>query len=220
LNGIAGAGESGKSTVLKQMRMIYAREFSDEERRGYRAIVLTNVLSIMQILIEIMDNLDMHFEDPSLESYVRMFEDVPITNDGPFPQEYLEPLKRLWNDPAIQRACLKGNAFALHDNCDYFYQDLDRIWGPEYVPTDRDIIHCRAKSTGITETVFHLGPLTYRMFDLGGQRSERKKWIHCFDKVTSILFIVAMSGYDQCLIEDRDSVGFYDTLGIISSFAK
>lgn len=43
------------------------------------------------------------------------------------------------------------------------------------------------------------------MFDVGGQRSERKKWIHCFENVTAILFVVAISGYDQCLIEDRDS---------------
>lgn len=55
------------------------------------------------------------------------------------------------------------------------------------------------------EAVFHLGPLTYRMFDVGGQRSERKKWIHCFENVTAILFVVAISGYDQCLVEDRDS---------------
>ncbi len=35
-----------------------------------------------------------------------------------------------------------------------------------------------------------------RMFDVGGQRSERKKWIHCFEGVTAIIFCVALSGYD------------------------
>ena len=33
-----------------------------------------------------------------------------------------------------------------------------------------------------------------RMFDVGGQRSERKKWIHCFEGVTAIIFCVALSG--------------------------
>lgn len=89
-----------------------------------------------------------------------------------------------------------------------FFNELDRFWKPDYTPTDQDIIRCRAKTTGIVETVFHLGPLTYRMFDVGGQRSERKKWIHCFENVTAILFVVAISGYDQCLIEDRDSVSW------------
>lgn len=93
-----------------------------------------------------------------------------------------------------------------------FFNKLDALWDPSYTPSDQDIIRCRAKTTGIVETIFHLGPLTYRMFDVGGQRSERKKWIHCFDNVTSILFVVAISGYDQCLAEDRDSVRtMYDT---------
>jgi len=44
------------------------------------------------------------------------------------------------------------------------------------------------------------------MFDVGGQRSERKKWIHCFENVNALLFLVAISGYDQCLAEDKDGV--------------
>lgn len=46
----------------------------------------------------------------------------------------------------------------------------------------------------------------YRMFDVGGQRSERKKWIHCFEGVTAIIFIVAMSEYDLTLVEDQEMV--------------
>lgn len=41
---------------------------------------------------------------------------------------------------------------------------------------------------------------------MGGQRSERKKWIHCFEGVTAVLFMAAISGYDQCLVEDKDAV--------------
>jgi hypothetical protein len=80
---------------------------------------------------------------------------------------------------------------------------LDRFWQPDYTPTDQDIVRCRAKTTGIIETTFHIGPLTYRMFDVGGQRSERKKWIHCFENVTAILFVVAISGYDQHIFKKK-----------------
>jgi len=48
--------------------------------------------------------------------------------------------------------------------------------------------------------------LACRIFDIGGQRSERKKWIHCFEGVTAIIFIVALSEYDLCLIEDQEMV--------------
>jgi guanine nucleotide-binding protein subunit alpha len=48
------------------------------------------------------------------------------------------------------------------------------------------------------------------MFDVGGQRSERKKWIHCFENVTSIIFCVALSEYDQVLLEESSQVRLLD----------
>lgn len=45
-----------------------------------------------------------------------------------------------------------------------------------------------------------------RMVDVGGQRSERKKWIHCFEGVTAIVFCVAISAYDLVLAEDEEMV--------------
>ncbi len=44
------------------------------------------------------------------------------------------------------------------------------------------------------------------MVDVGGQRSERRKWIHCFENVTSIMFLVALSEYDQVLVESDSEV--------------
>lgn len=48
-----------------------------------------------------------------------------------------------------------------------------------------------------------------RMVDVGGQRSERRKWIHCFENVTSIIFLVALSEYDQILFESENEVCFF-----------
>jgi guanine nucleotide-binding protein subunit alpha len=87
-----------------------------------------------------------------------------------------------------------------------FINDVDRLWAPDWIPSDQDVLRSRLRTTGITETIFDLGKLTYRMFDVGGQRSERKKWIHCFENVHCLLFLVAISGYDQCLVEDKDGV--------------
>ena len=43
------------------------------------------------------------------------------------------------------------------------------------------------------------------MFDVGGQRNERRKWIHCFDNVTAVIFVTAISEYDQVLYEDENT---------------
>ncbi|KAI9361449.1 guanine nucleotide binding protein, alpha subunit [Pilaira anomala] len=210
---LLGAGESGKSTVLKQMRLIHASGFKSSEREGFRVIVFFNIFSTMQALIEALDSFNLYLSDPDLQNYASLFIDTPsLEENQPFPEIYLEPLKALWDNQMIQTARRKGHALALHDNMSYFFNKLDSLWDPNYTPSDQDIIRCRAKTTGIVETTFHLGPLTYRMFDVGGQRSERKKWIHCFDSVTSILFVVAISGYDQCLAEDRDSNQMHEAL--------
>lgn len=55
--------------------------------------------------------------------------------------------------------------------------------------------------------------MSHRMFDVGGQRSERKKWIHCFEGVTAIIFCVALSAYDLVLAEDEEMVSGQEATG-------
>ena len=55
------------------------------------------------------------------------------------------------------------------------------------------------------------------MFDVGGQRSERKKWIHCFEAVTSIIFCVALSEYDQVLLEESKQNRMLESLILFES---
>ena len=57
-----------------------------------------------------------------------------------------------------------------------YFEAVDRIAAPDYTPTDQDVLRSRVKTTGIAESMFHIGELSYRIFDVGGQRSERKKW--------------------------------------------
>lgn len=122
------------------------------------------------------------------------------------PLDCLHAFQSLWNDQGVQLAIKKGNEYALHDNLSYYFQDVERLFAKDYLPSDQDILRARLRTTGISETIFDTGNLTYRMFDVGGQRSERKKWIHVFDNVQVVLFLVAISGYDHVLVEDRNGV--------------
>ncbi|KAK0089944.1 hypothetical protein PV325_004421 [Microctonus aethiopoides] len=85
-----------------------------------------------------------------------------------------------------------------------YLSDLARIEKPDYLPTEQDILRARAPTTGIIEYPFDLDSIIFRMVDVGGQRSERRKWIHCFENVTSIIFLVALSEYDQILFESEN----------------
>lgn len=103
--------------------------------------------------------------------------------------------------------------------CSYF-DNIDRISSRNFIPTDQDILLTRVKTTGITETRFNIGNLIYRMFDVGGQRSERKKWIHCFEDVTAVVFLAAISEYDQVLIEDESVNRLQEALNLFDSICN
>lgn len=105
----------------------------------------------------------------------------------------------LWNAVEIQQVYRQSSKFQLLDSAKYFLSSVERIAEPNYVPTDQDILRSRIQTTGIVETSFEYKSYSYIVTDVGGQRSERKKWIHCFDNVTAIIFVVALSGYDLTL---------------------
>lgn len=86
---------------------------------------------------------------------------------------------------------------------EYFFNNLERISRPDYIPTNKDILHCRKATKGITEFVIPINNIPFLFVDVGGQRSQRQKWFQCFDSVTSILFLVSSSEFDQVLLEDR-----------------
>lgn len=94
------------------------------------------------------------------------------------------------------------------------------MFQPNWLPNDQDTLRLRAKTTGITETKFVINDLTFKLFDVGGQRSERRKWIGAFgtspahsgqiqsahtgvENVTSVLFLVSLADYNASIIEDR-----------------
>lgn len=84
-------------------------------------------------------------------------------------------------------------------------EQIGRIASPDYVPSTDDILRCRVKTLGIVETRFHYKGASsdFTLVDVGGQRTERRKWIHVFEDVTIVLFVVSLSEYDLVCEEDN-----------------
>ncbi|KAL3456361.1 guanine nucleotide binding protein, alpha subunit [Aspergillus heterothallicus] len=220
---LLGAGESGKSTIIKQMRIIHAGGFPEDERRQTRAVIYSNIVVAFKVLLEIMRTEDLEFEHIQTKPLAEFIDNVEpdVGIDEAFSDlKVRDAMTEMWKDGGVQKAVSKGHEFALHDNLNYFFSSLERIFAPGWLPDNQDMLQARLRTTGITETLFELGQMNFRMMDVGGQRSERKKWIHCFEGVQCLLFMVALSGYDQCLVEDQNANQMHEAMMLFESLVN
>lgn len=256
---LLGSGESGKSTIVKQMKIIHQNGFSKEDLYEYKPFVYRNILDcIKNVITAIMDlepqlieqqpdvplvtveseddakDLDSqnsveHYngEKASGRKYILDLNslnqilnyEISMNTEEVFDSNIAAKIKEVYNTPEVQTFVKfqQGN-FYLIDSTHYFLSDIDRLVEPDYIPSQQDILRTRKKTSGIYDFKFQMSTgLNIHMYDVGGQRSERKKWIHCFDNVTLIIFCVALSEYDQVLLEENSQNRLEESLTLFDS---
>jgi len=129
-------------------------------------------------------------------------------------------IKILWAEPSIQKTFERSSEFQLNDSAEYYFVEIDRISKENYVPSVQDVLRSRAKTTGIIETEFQVGKTRFTLVDVGGQRSERRKWMHCFQDVTAVIFCVGMSEYDKALYEDETTNRMHEALKLFKDICN
>lgn len=201
---LLGTGESGKSTFIKQMRIIHGQGYTEDDRKSFAKLVYQNIFQAMHALCRAMNNLKIAYENPANEENARMVLAVDHESVSKLEEQYTRAIGELWKDSGIQSAYDRRREYQLSDSTNYYLNALERIAEPHYVPTEQDVLRARSPTTGIIEYPFDLDTIIFRMVDVGGQRSERRKWIHCFENVTSIMFLVALSEFDQLLFESEN----------------
>ncbi|ESN92038.1 hypothetical protein HELRODRAFT_186172 [Helobdella robusta] len=218
---LLGAGESGKSTFLKQMKIIYENGYSIEECLSYKVVVHNNTIQSLIAMLRALGGLKLTFSDPERISDARLFfELVEKKEDVDLNMDLAKIMKRLWLDPNLQLCFKQSKCYQLNDSAEYFLNSLDRISQENYIPTTQDVLRTRVKTTGIVEMTYKLRGVTFKIFDIGGQRSERKKWIHCFEGVTAIIFLVALSEYDLVLYEDHTVNRMIESMNLFHSICS
>ncbi|XP_077190316.1 guanine nucleotide-binding protein G(t) subunit alpha-2 [Paroedura picta] len=218
---LLGAGESGKSTIVKQMKIIHQDGYSKEECLEFISVIYGNILQSILAIIRAMITLGIDYGDPSRADDGRLlFNLADSIEEGTMPTELVECIKRLWKDSGVQLCFDRAAEYQLNDSASYYLNELDRITTANYLPTEQDVLRSRVKTTGIIETRFSVKDLNFRMFDVGGQRSERKKWIHCFEGVTCIIFCGALSAYDMVLVEDDEVNRMHESLHLFNSICN
>ena len=98
---------------------------------------------------------------------------------------------------------------------------IDRISNPDYEPTDRDILRQRRPTTGlieenITMVEYQDDNIRFKMVDVGGAKNERKKWIHQFENVSAVIFVISLTAFDEPLYEDETQNSLLDAIQLFS----
>ncbi|KAJ3403160.1 guanine nucleotide-binding protein subunit alpha [Chytriomyces hyalinus] len=266
---LLGAGETGKSTVLKQMKLMHNIPFTEMELNTYRAGMVLNLVTCAKTLIQAMDKLQIPYgfdsdsagfppesimsdsqladsktslsnkradlstqklngrpEDPhakyARDAYVglnhgknqtgpavdaaKYLKDCDISfcfgGGNTVPEEVVNAIKVFWEDSGVQYCFSRASEYQLMDSCSYVMSHPIRICSTEYKPTEEDILQVRIMTLKINEAKFYAQGTPFHVVDVGGQRSERKKWIPYFEDARAIIYMVALSSYDQMCFED------------------
>jgi len=125
-------------------------------------------------------------------------------------------LSFLWSLPQIKQTYEKRKKkhFSFCENMDYFFNRMERIFTWKYEPSGEDILKSRMRTTGVARETFYVEGMRFDIFDAGGQRSERKKWINAFIGVTAVLYVGALDHYAAVLFEDEETNSMIESLNI------
>lgn len=214
---LLGAGESGKSTIFKQMKLLYGKGFSDDERRDWNPKIQMGTISAMKAVCSATVKFGLDKQIKNREAFTNISEVNERTLLSP---KTAECIKTLWRESAILEAWERRSEYQVIESNELYFSKIDVIASPGYLPTDEDVLASRVRTCGIVEETYVIENVEFTIIDVGGQRNERKKWIHCFDNVNALIFVAALSEFDQMMFEDETQNRMVDTLHLFDSICN
>jgi len=212
---LLGPGESGKSTVLKQLKSIYNVKPTPLELEECKKALHQNTLECMKVLCDEADMFGYKIGEENKETSAWLQDEDLQYNDDLITPEQAKAIQALFKSKAIQDTFARRDEYWLLDACQYYIDHVERFAEKDFSPDEVDLVMCRIRTTGRNslETKLKVNfqgrtenepeKITYEVVDVGGQRNERKKWIKMFSDVKAIIFLVNLAGYNQVLFEDK-----------------
>eukprot|EP00485_Elphidium_margaritaceum_P011667 CAMPEP_0202689840 /NCGR_PEP_ID=MMETSP1385-20130828/5026_1 /ASSEMBLY_ACC=CAM_ASM_000861 /TAXON_ID=933848 /ORGANISM="Elphidium margaritaceum" /LENGTH=385 /DNA_ID=CAMNT_0049345043 /DNA_START=29 /DNA_END=1186 /DNA_ORIENTATION=+ len=210
---LLGPGNSGKSTFFKQLLRIHGGGFSDLKKQYFGADIRRAIYDniVEQISAVILQCRSLEYKlDETEEAAIAYLES--LSSDTPLTPDVAAQIKVLWQNESVKMAYDNRTNLSIVDSSAYFFDELERIASIDYTPTEKDILLVRTPTTGIISAQFSIDGNVFDIYDAGGQKCERSKWIHCFDNVTAVLFMASLSCFDQGLYENVHTNALHETL--------
>jgi len=142
------------------------------------------------------------------------------TKDPKLNDRIASACKTLWAEDAIKQVYEQRAIMKIEDTSSYFWDKIDDVMADGFVPNETDMLLVRYRTTGVIEQKFTIKKNIFHVFDVGGQKSERKKWIHCFENVTAVIFVASLSCYDEVMFEDEGVNSMTDSLDLFGTIVN
>lgn len=229
---LLGSGESGKSTFIKQLKIIKGCGFDEKVRSEFVAVIRSNLLQATKSILAAMAILYIEFDSPEAETeskrVIQLLNDeagdVTAVDEIRISPGKLEAVSNsivtLWQDEGFRQCFRRSKEYQLIDSAKYYLDKAAEICDPSFHPTDQDILRSRKMTTSINEYMFDIKRVQLKVIDVGGQRKERRKWISCFDNVTSIIFLASLSDYDLRLQESATTNRMRESLDLFATILQ
>lgn len=214
---LLGAGNSGKTTLLRQLRIIYGRPWSAEEMKNDHQIMLENAIeSLKSIVSNGFHTLGKQFVAPELQAKVEQLLKFEKGTCGHYKltSKMKHTIESLWKDKLVQKAFNNRANYELCDSAEYFLNKFESLSASSYLPNVKDMFRVQAPTTQVSRQTYKIHDADCTFVDVGGQLHERKKWINCFDDVATVIFMVDISAYDQGLTANINFNRLQESLNI------
>ncbi|KAH0794638.1 Fungal G-protein, alpha subunit [Histomonas meleagridis] len=213
-----GSGECGKSTIWRQLKLVYGNGFSTDEKNAMISVIKINLIADFQLLVKTIKS-NGGIASYNFSNTFDMILELQLNEDELIP-DVAHEMKQLWENVSAKEIYEESNSIGFGDYTSYFFDKVETIADPNYTPTDEDLLKSRIRTTGISSIQFLINDIKTELFDVGGQLSERPKWKRCYQNVNFLLFVISLSDFDQNMFEDESNSRTKDSLNLFSSIAN
>lgn len=111
-----GAGESGKSTILKQVKLLHDGGYTQDERESFKEIIFSNTVQSMQTILKAMDKLGCSLAKENRPLAAIILDQPPQVERDFLPADVTQAIKTLWKDPNLQSIFERSREYQLNDS--------------------------------------------------------------------------------------------------------
>ena len=223
---ISGALSNGKTTLLKQYSINYSN-IKQDIIDPYRSYIRSGIIKYLKMLCRQSVQLcDEYKECESLQNQELVQEFVDIDLDTvSLNSDLIYKAKLLWDDIAIKNTWKLRHLYQYSENSAYFLDQLDEILDDDYKMSNKDYISVRMRTTGFSQEKINIITNKYQgsliLYDNGGARSERKKWLTMMhDDIHIIVYCIAISDYNRMCFEDNKTLRIHESYNLFNQMIK